>query len=153
MGKLSNYIYSTQAEFRRGKDKKKRKKRSLKDNLLGTTTAGMVARGVGALGATGLAGLMLRKGKGIKPPGTAYRKAGSVLSNPRTVVSSRPTANSSNTKLISSGSSAGMGNRVEQAESASLIADRKGIIREKRTSNTHNRRYNATLPKARKNRK
>lgn len=133
------------AEFRRGKDKKKRKQRSLTDNLLGTTTAGRVARSVGVLGATGLAGLMLRKGKGLNTSNTIYRKSGSSLSNSKTVIGSQP-------KRISSSSSANMGNRVEQAESASLTANRKGIVREKRTSNTHNRRYNATLPKAKKTR-
>lgn len=71
MGKLSNYtlagieaqLYPTRAaEFRRGKDKKKRKTRSLRDNIMGTTTAGRIARGIGAAGALALAGGGLRYG-------------------------------------------------------------------------------------------
>lgn len=56
MSRLSNYtlagieaqLYPSRAEFRRGKDKKKRKSRSMADNVIGTTTAGRIARGVGA---------------------------------------------------------------------------------------------------------
>lgn len=73
MGKLSNYtlagieaqLYPTRAaEFRRGKDKKKRKSRSLRDNIMGTTTAGRIARGLGAAGALALAGGAARYGGG-----------------------------------------------------------------------------------------
>lgn len=52
------------AEFRRGKDKKKRKQRSLKDNLLGTTTAGRLARVAGLVAAGGYA---LRLAKRTRP--------------------------------------------------------------------------------------
>lgn len=72
MGKLSKYtlagieaqLYPGRAEFARkkgSKDKAKRK-RSLRDNIMGTTTAGRIARGVGAAGALALAGGGLRYG-------------------------------------------------------------------------------------------
>ena len=74
MGKLSNYtlagieaqLYPGRAEFARkkgSKDKAKRK-RSLRDNIMGTTTAGRIARGVGAAGALALAGGAARYGGG-----------------------------------------------------------------------------------------
>lgn len=93
MGKLSNYINS-RAEFARKKgsrDKKKRK-RSLKDNLLGTTTAGRVARGVGAAAALGAGGvgaamLLRRGGKGM------YRKTGREIVDRITTVN-RPSPSS-----------------------------------------------------------
>lgn len=93
MGKLSDYI-NGRAEFARKKgsrDKKKRK-RSLRDNLLGTTTAGRVARGVGAaaaLGAGGLGAAMLLKrgGKGM------YRKTGGEIVDRINVVN-RPSPSS-----------------------------------------------------------
>jgi hypothetical protein len=70
MGKLSNYtlagieaqLYPGRAEFRRGKDKKKRKQRSLRDNIMGTTMAGRIARGVGAAGLLALGGGAVRYG-------------------------------------------------------------------------------------------
>lgn len=66
MSRLSNYtlagieaqLYPGRAEFRRGKDKKKRKSRSMTDNLLGTTTAGRIARGVGAAALLGGGGML-----------------------------------------------------------------------------------------------
>lgn len=93
MGKLSNYINS-RAEFARKKgsrDKKKRK-RSLRDNLLGTTTAGRVARGVGAAAALGAGGvgaaMLLRRGsKGM------YRKTGREIVDRITTVN-RPSPSS-----------------------------------------------------------
>lgn len=83
MGRLSNYtlagiesqLYPGRAEFRRGKDKKKRKKRSMTDNILGTTTSGRIARGVGAAGAVGTGLLALRAAK-ILRPGYMASKAG-----------------------------------------------------------------------------
>jgi hypothetical protein len=82
MGKLSNYtlagieaqLYPSRAEFRRGKDKKKRKQRSLRDNIMGTTMAGRIARGVGAAGALALGGsrvARVMKGRAIQ---NAYMK-------------------------------------------------------------------------------
>lgn len=75
MGRLSNYtlagiesqLYPGRAEFRRGKDKKKRKKRSMTDNIFGTTTSGRIARGVGAAGAVGAGLLGLRAAKILRP--------------------------------------------------------------------------------------
>lgn len=85
MGKLSNYtlagieaqLYPGRAEFARkkgSKDKAKRK-RSLRDNIMGTTTAGRIARGVGAAGALALGGKALLKRYGKKAaakPGLGY---------------------------------------------------------------------------------
>jgi hypothetical protein len=77
MGRLSNYtlagieaqLYPTRAaEFRRGKDKKKRKSRSLRDNIMGTTTAGRIARGVGAAGALALGGKLIASKMAARKP-------------------------------------------------------------------------------------
>lgn len=85
MGKLSNYtlagieaqLYPTRAaEFRRGKDKKKRKSRSLRDNIMGTTTAGRIARGLGAAGALALAGGAARYGGGVANAASKAMKYG-----------------------------------------------------------------------------
>ena len=138
----SRYSTATFARKKGSKDKKKRNKiiRNAAISLgLGALSVPFINAGVAKL---------TRRGMGRKFPlvNGSYSKVGSELSNSRTVVGSRP-------KLISSSSSANRGNRVEQGESASLVTNRKGIIKEKRTSNTHNRRYNATLPKVPKTKK
>lgn len=83
MGRLDNYtlagiesqLYPSRADFARGKDKKKRKKRSMTDNILGTTTSGRIARGVGAAGLIG-AGLLGARAAKILRPGYMAGKYG-----------------------------------------------------------------------------
>lgn len=75
MGRLSNYtlagiesqLYPSRAEFRRGKDKKKRKKRSIVDNIVGTTASGRAARIAGVAGVIGTGLLGARAAKILRP--------------------------------------------------------------------------------------
>ena len=97
------------AEFARTKgsrDKKKRQ-RSLKDNVLGTTTAGRVARGVGAAGVLVGAGLLGAKALRKVPQSQPTQKLLGGSNNPKLL------PGRSNTKIISSTSSANKGSRVE----------------------------------------
>lgn len=139
------------AEFGRGKDKKKRKQRSLKDNLLGTTTVGRVARGVGAAGL--LAGAGLLGARALK--GRAAPQAQVSQKLLRGSTDSKLLPGRSNDRMISSTSSAGKGNRVENYP-GSLGVNRTGATydgkkKELLLSPSRERRRNTTRKTLRMN--
>jgi hypothetical protein len=75
---------STFARKKGSRDRKKRKKRSLRDNLFGTTTTGRVARGAGALLATGAA-LKYGKPKVLAKAASVKRQAEKVVNSTQQV--------------------------------------------------------------------
>ncbi len=75
-----NRDLATFARKKGSRDRKKRKKRSLRDNLFGTTTTGRVARGAGALLATG-ATLKYGKPKVLAKAASVKRQAEKVVNS------------------------------------------------------------------------